>query len=391
MKLFINILIIAFFEIGCQNLNNKDKNQIITFNLNELPRITNIKLSDLNFVDIEYIPLESNEHCMIPMINDIIVGDSYFLTHFFSKIYKFQTNGSFITKIGTEGRGPNEFTIVHDVDIDKKNHYIYLVSGWQKKFYIYSEGGEFIRTFQCPHRTTDFRVTEDGILCYNINSFADVETSYNLIDIDGRIIKNFPNKYLWHLVQRDTYVFEFENIFYRFNNRLFKKEVYSDTVYVFENIDFKPHLVIELGKRLITTKARSNSSPEQIMDNFIAPINLFEFGDFIYYEFIVSLNNHREQLSFIGSKKNDFQVLVDPEKDIINDLDGGPNIWPKAIKDDNTVISWIDAINIKNHVSSEAFKNSTPKYPEKKKELEKIANNLKETDNPVLMMVRLKK
>jgi hypothetical protein len=29
--------------------------------------------------------------------------------------------------------------------------------------------------------------------------------------------------------------------------------------------------------------------------------------------------------------------------------------------------------------------------PEKKEELEKIANNLKETDNPVLILVRLRK
>ena len=32
-----------------------------------------------------------------------------------------------------------------------------------------------------------------------------------------------------------------------------------------------------------------------------------------------------------------------------------------------------------------------PKYPEKKKELEKLANSLKETDNQILMIVRLKK
>ena len=55
------------------------------------------------------------------------------------------------------------------------------------------------------------------------------------------------------------------------------------------------------------------------------------------------------------------------------------------------LISWIDTIKVKAHVASEAFKNSTPKYPEKKKELEKLANSLKETDNPVLMLVRLKK
>ncbi|MCF6357444.1 MAG: hypothetical protein L3J54_06505 [Draconibacterium sp.] len=42
------------------------------------------------------------------------------------------------------------------------------------------------------------------------------------------------------------------------------------------------------------------------------------------------------------------------------------------------------------HVNSEAFKNSTPLYPEKKKALEKLANNLNENNNPVLMLVKLK-
>ena len=51
---------------------------------------------------------------------------------------------------------------------------------------------------------------------------------------------------------------------------------------------------------------------------------------------------------------------------------------------------WIDAYIIKEHVASEASKNSNPKFPEKKKELEKLAASLDENDNPVLMLVKLK-
>jgi hypothetical protein len=389
----IRFLFLTLFAISCRGPNQKDENQIITYDLKELPEISKIKLSDLGFVDIEYLPLETNEQSVIPMINDIIFGKDYFLTHFFSKINMFRYDGSFIAKIGTEGRGPNEFTVVHDIDINRKNQNIYLVDGWQKRFYIYSESGQSIGTFKIPfYGSIGFRFTDDGILCYNMNQSANVENSYTLIDTSGRILKYFPNMYPWYKAQGTaTYVFQSENIFYRLNNQLFKKEVYSDTVYVFENKDFKPHLVIETGKRLITAKTRSEYSSEQIRDNFITPINLFEFGDYIYYEFIVSLNGRGEGFSFIGSKKNNFQSLVDPEKGIINDLDGGPSIWPKTIKDDNTIISWVDALKLKAHISSDAFKNSTPKFPKKKKELEKLANNLKETDNPVLMLVKFKK
>jgi len=36
------------------------------------------------------------------------------------------------------------------------------------------------------------------------------------------------------------------------------------------------------------------------------------------------------------------------------------------------------------------YKKSTPKFPEKKKELIEIANNLQDSDNPLLMLVKLK-
>ena len=59
-------------------------------------------------------------------------------------------------------------------------------------------------------------------------------------------------------------------------------------------------------------------------------------------------------------------------------------ISKNAITIDGTeyLISWINSFELKAHVDSEAFKDSTTKYPEKKKELEKLADSLDENDNP---------
>jgi hypothetical protein len=284
--------------------------------------------------------------------------------------------------------------VAHDVDIDEKNQYIYIVDGWAKKFYVFSESGEFIKIFQSPINTKYFKITESGILCYSTNYVANIENSYNLIDTNGRIIKSFPNRYRWdYKVQRGTGTAIFdENLFYRFNNRLFKKEVYSDTIYVFENLNFKPHLVIEQGEKLLTTQARSDFEPLYLFENFISQKNLFEFGDYIFYEFGYGfrIGGNNFYYGFISSKKDNFQALINTEQGLTNDLDGGPNIWPKTIKDEYTIIAWVDALKLKTHVASDAFKKSTPKYPEKKMKLEKLTNSLKDTDNPVLIMVRLK-
>ena len=51
------------------------------------------------------------------------------------------------------------------------------------------------------------------------------------------------------------------------------------------------------------------------------------------------------------------------------------------------MVMWINAAELKTHVASDDFKNNVPKYPEKKKKLEELANSLSESDNPVLMLV----
>lgn len=401
MKSIIIILTLVVIGYGCKDEKHVNDSGIITFDLKELLKITNLKLTDLGLVDIEYIPLETNGQSLFSYTDDvlvtstppikIIVSEDYYLIKQFNTILKFREDGSFVTKIGTVGRGPNEFTVAHDLDINLKDRNIYLVSAWQKKFNVYYESGEFKRSFNMPlYAPIDFRFVNDNILCYCENHMGNIENSYTLLDTNGLVIKNFPNNYPFK--NHDAFTFQHENLFYKFNNQLFKKEVYSDTIYVYENTDFKPHLVIEVGNKLITPDARSLYDGMYIVKNYIQPLNLFEFGDYVYYEFIYEYDSPNNMLiySFIGSKRNNYQVLFNRSEGIINDLDGGPNILPRTIKDDNTIIALIDALQLKTYVASEEFKNSTPKYPEKKKELEKLAASLKETDNPVLVLLRLK-
>jgi hypothetical protein len=54
------------------------------------------------------------------------------------------------------------------------------------------------------------------------------------------------------------------------------------------------------------------------------------------------------------------------------------------------MVGFMHAYEFIDYINSSTFKNSTPLFPEKKKELEKLANSLTENDNPVLMLVKLK-
>jgi hypothetical protein len=159
----IHFLLLLLLTVPCKSQEN---NLITTFNLKELPKISPVKLSDLGFVDIEYIPLETIEQSLISgidpvffndySINKIIPGDSYFIIKNGARVLKFREDGSLIASIGNIGRGPDEINQIEDLDIDKTNQNIYMVSGWQKKFFIYSPTGEFIKSFNVPFYVREF-------------------------------------------------------------------------------------------------------------------------------------------------------------------------------------------------------------------------------------------
>jgi hypothetical protein len=370
-----------------------DRDQLLVLDLKKPIGVSTVKLSEIGATEIKYIPLKTTSQNAISRINNVIFSSSYLLIYEYSSVNMFRYDGSFVTKVGTIGRGPSEFTIVSDVDIDPKNEYIYIAGG--NKFLVFDKNGKFIRTFKGPSSGgMNFKYTEDGILCYYTNDMGHTDNSYILIDTTGKIIKNYPNRYPWKRKAPGVF-YSWENIFYKFNNQLFKKEIYCDTIFSFKNKVFKPHMVIDVGKQRLTPDIRSGfrtrpDFSETTYHNYITPWNLFEFGDFIYYEMFTTLNGTLDLYSFIGSKKVNFRAMVLPEQGMANDLDGGPTIWPKTVRSDSTFVSWIEALKFKKYIASEAFKNSRPIYPDKKKELDNLSNYIQESDNPIIIMIKVK-
>ena len=75
---------------------------------------------------------------------------------------------------------------------------------------------------------------------------------------------------------------------------------------------------------------------------------------------------------------------------INDDLAGGPDFRP-ITTNDNTALMRISAMDLKQYLDSEGFKNKEVKFPEKKKQLTELSRTLKEEDNDFVMLVKLKK
>lgn len=301
---------------------------------------------------------------------------------------KFNDRGDFVCKIGNRGKGPKEYFFATDFAIAPQNKNVYVLSGQENKIYVYAPDGTFIRTLTSPsEKTSILYCLDDYIFCYNENIDGSVEKSINIIDYKGDDIKNYTNKFPYKFKGTETGFNEC--ILYSFGNQLNVKELYSDTVFVYNNHQFTPKYVLKHGSKKFLPEIRTTldlSNFITVLPKYIIQRHIFETKN--YFFFLFDLNNHYYCLVY--SKIDGHQLFIDAKKGFINDLDGGPGILPKTIIDDNTIVYWIDAYQIKVHVRSEAFKNSAPKYPEKKKELEKLANSLNENDNPILMLVKLK-
>ncbi len=222
MKILIIFLILSAIGYCCAIPEKADDSDIVTYHIEILPEITDLRLSDLGVVDISYIPLETKENSLFSCTNNliasgkVIIGDGFYLVKCANDIIIFKNSGLFENRIGKAGRGPDEYQVAHDVQVDQKKQEIYLLAGWQQKFFIYSLGGELIRTFQIPFFCNEFIFVEDGILCYSINHMGNIEDSYNLIDSNGIILICFANKYPFQ--NHDAYGIQGENLFYQFND-----------------------------------------------------------------------------------------------------------------------------------------------------------------------------
>jgi hypothetical protein len=187
---------------------------------------------------------------------------------------------------------------------------------------------------------------------------------------------------------------------YKFKDRIFYFNSYNDTVFsILPDFSYEASFLfgpseLRLSKSLF---ADVNTIGDFMSIVFIIETSHFHVLNFIYKEkkstvFIEKVS--KKSYLIRGRESNLTNTGLEFTGGITNDLDGGVMFQPENYFEENGQEYMIELLLphiLKNYVASSEFKNSIPKYPENKKELEKLANGIKETDNPILVMVKLKK
>jgi len=142
-------IIILSIIIGCKS-RNTDNVDFITVDVTKSYPKKELILQD--FLDVEYIPLETNDEFITSaslqaMDTDILlIKDHGWISK--GDIFIFDRNGKGLRKINRVGQGREEYTDILDIAMDTENDEIYINNHFAQKIVVYDLYGNFKRSIK---------------------------------------------------------------------------------------------------------------------------------------------------------------------------------------------------------------------------------------------------
>ena len=345
----------------------------------------NIPISEIAD-SITYIP--TGNQYPIAGFYELKMDAGYFYATTKIGVLIYNKKGSFQRKIGGRGRGPGEFTHGLYLAIGANHKNIFVLD--QYKIVEYSFNGRLkkevpLKGFGDPF--CDIEYYAGRLYLFKDISMGHAECQWVVMDTTGHVLSTRPNPI-------NTFPSRFGESAspYLFNHKLHYWNHYNDTIFEIGPNGVKAEYFFGQGNFRLPREKLLDSNP------YFDVYNILESKNYLFIDYFMKGNNSLAIFSkgqkrfFLTSYTDNYEGKAF-KFGIKNDLDGGLPFRPHKyffINGKEYLLSWVNAFNIIQYVKTDAFKNATPKYPEKKKALKQMADSLTINDNPVLMLVKLK-
>jgi hypothetical protein len=338
---------------------------------------------------VDYIVLETNENCLIDYSAEYIFTDSLIFVQNRDHILKFSIDGKFITRIGSLGRGPGEIMYIQMVTLIPEQEMLIVHTPGRLTYYSYD--GSFIKSESVPYDIEYIKIRNDFSRLERIlGGIESEEYSFRLTDANGAVLSLKKNYNAWKNYSGQTTVIkmEFFKPLYSYRNSIFFKTLYSDTVFTIVDNKIVSSYCFDMGKyklpddKILEQFSQGNIDLKSYSKYYVTTV--FECSG---RKFISAGNFNNSIKHFIVNKSNEIDFSY---YSIFNDWDGGMMFWPDGAVNDEKVFMPIDIIRIKEFFSTYGSYNKIIKFPDLEPKLKDIVNNLDESDNPLLMIVKLK-
>ncbi len=412
MRNYLSFLFLLSLVISCTSKNNGEGKQNVKTEealTNEILEIDPRKFEDNELTlsdfssEIKYIPLSDkfrmgNTKALkltqkaIYLVSDPSSGGE---GNGQEELFRFDKNGKDPVQIGKIGKGPNEYLTSQFYTVDEPGNRIYI-SGRLNTVLVFDTLGNYVRQFKFQNKEQRFARFEllgkNRLFVPDSKQGANSLHLWSVVDTVGNIVSsknNTTRPFGTRLGPRSGT--------FRFSDKIFYWVDYCDTIFeISPDLTYRASCIITPGEHKLIHQNLliSIDLPEKLLE-FYSPHYFMETN-----KYVISRYNYNRKFAYVFIDKHTRRSKVcyfvwqkDNKNGIPNNLDGGMSFSPEEYFTDGKseyLAGIIQPFQIKAHIATDEFKNFTALYPEKKKELEQLANSLNENDNPVLMLVKLK-
>lgn len=360
---------------------------------------------------IEYIPLQTKDQSLLtpPFKDAAFVNGKLYISQSRSEVKIFDHDGTFLKTFNKQGRGPQEYEDMSNLYIDPSTNNLLVYS--IGKLNEYNNEGDFVKRILF-HDNEEIKSFSPNKF-YSINENLKLITFRNFKSLYSACVTDSTFKVLYfvnysekeHAIHMNSQrpVNFLEPYFYKFR----------DSVRVFNNSD-GTFITLSNSKGADTSlifnfgKYGSMNVDLNVRDYNKLPLirrfgDMFESTNYIFMQFQLGSLPHKPRkmlqggeagnrgesyeislsTSFLNKKTGEFKFVDQPEFNQFgfkDDFEGGPAFWPIYISENDYMIAMIDAYIFIQHAQANDVSDK----------LKKIAEGLKDTDNPVLVRVKLK-
>jgi hypothetical protein len=395
-------VIVAFILGGCQQVSNKADQTVNQLEIIDLTdHWTNpleVKLSAIAD-SIFYIPLETNPKAFISGDNSHLIRveflEQYLVVYEENRTLKlFSKKGKYLLTFGGQGKGPGEYIEARHYVCDESKNRVYILDGNQSKIIVYDFAGKLIDEIQTQQWPCQITVSPDHEIGIVYLSFGNMRDTARLewLTPEGKLKQKIP--LYQNRLYGKTATWGLTSLYW-IDGRLRITEPPFDTIHQLDPVvGFKGITSVIAGPEGIPREIWFNSVRwRKEAWNYLIIRRIFENSGLVFIE-----SEGKKFCNFLYQRTSENTICVRPGRagsedfnGLQNDLDGGLPFWPRTGSDDYllTCISYTDI--------QSCFKDALPveqssfPNPLLHQQFIKMARGLKENDNPVVVVVRMKK
>lgn len=328
------LLGICFFLFSCKPNLNTAEVPLVKFD-----NVIHKELPASKYIDsTKFIALQTPENIIVSGNLKLKISNKHFLVNDMStnKCLLYQTDGKWLSQIGSEGKGPEEYLELTDCAVDEEEGIVLVLDRPGNKILLFELNGQFIKTIKLDHWVNSITTLGDHKILIFTSPYEQ----------EGKSDQNFPNILVidyegnklntHHLTV--PYAINMEGYFganiYRYEDKLcvFPSTAINTVYYFNENFSLQPYYSFtyegmpdKYAADFDFKKYKTEFKASGISLLFKAPT------EFKHVSLIQDAVWNLTRAALLYDKQENKTYNITPatatEYGLLDDLDGGPKIW----------------------------------------------------------------